>query len=91
MWAVVTEPCGPGAGFWTCSMFGDGTAKETPALFRTKTRPCPRCDLGGLYDGNMVRMVAAMGWGVKWGTGPGEEDWGCDMGLGRTRNGCAVL
>jgi hypothetical protein len=24
-------------------------------------------------------MVEGMGWGIKWGVGPGRDDWGCEM------------
>ena len=91
MWAVITEPCGPGLGFSTCARMGDGSAREAPRLFRTRGRPCPRCGLRGAYDLNAVRMVSGMGWGVKWGTGPGKEDWGCEIELGRMKPGCVVL
>lgn len=78
-WAIITEPCGPWMGFSTCDMFGNGAAKEPPAIYKTKSRPCPRCDMHEMYDLNYVRMVEEMGWGVKWGAGPGRDDWGLEM------------
>ena len=96
-WATITEPCGPGMGFATCPNIGDGSTKETPRLYKTKTRPCPRCSatqplLGAevvvAYDQNVVRMVGRMGWGFKLGCGPDEDDWGVDI---RFSNGCVVL
>lgn len=97
IWAVVTEPCGPWMGFSTCRGIGDGTTKQTPAFYRTKTRPCPRCaeeDVAGrTYDRNAVRVVDRMGWGVKFGAGPDEDDWGVDVRFGARAGacGCVVL
>lgn len=89
VWAMVTEPCEPFMGFSTCPSFCDGTVKLTPKYIRTRSRPCPRCDLENVYDRNQVRMVEAMGWGVKWGVGPGRDDWGCEVKFsGRT---CVIL
>ncbi|KND95051.1 hypothetical protein TOPH_00280 [Tolypocladium ophioglossoides CBS 100239] len=92
IWAVVTEPCGPWMGFSTCRNIGDGTTKETPKFYRTKMRPCPRCAediVGRMYDRNAVRVVDRMGWGVKFGTGPDEDDWGVDVRFGAC--GCVIL
>lgn len=89
IWAVVTAPCGPGMGFFTCPFFCDGTAKMPPKHIRTRSRACPRCDLAGVYDRNFLRMVEDMGWGVKWGTGPGKDDWGFEVKCGK--GGCAIL
>ena len=88
-WATVTEPCGPGMGFATCPSMGDGTAKDRPRVYATRSRPCPRCG-GAAYDGNAVRMVARMGWGVKLGSGPDEGDWGVDVRFDGG-DGCVVL
>lgn len=79
IWVVLTEPCEPLIGLNNCPTFCDGTAKPPPKYYRTRSRPCPRCDLHGEYDRNLVRMVEGMGWGVKWGVGPGRDDWGCEM------------
>ncbi|QPC66057.1 hypothetical protein HYE67_008288 [Fusarium culmorum] len=78
-WVVLTEPCMPYIGLNTCPTFCDGTAKDPPKFYNTKSQPCPRCQLHGVYDRNLVRMVEAMGWGIKWGVGPGRDDWGCEM------------
>ncbi|PFH60626.1 hypothetical protein XA68_10637 [Ophiocordyceps unilateralis] len=79
IWAAVTEPCGPGMGFYTCRSFGDtGVTKERPAVYRTRSRTCPRC-APGPPDGNVVRVVERMGWGVKLGVGPDEDDWGVEL------------
>ncbi|PNY28056.1 Uncharacterized protein TCAP_02020 [Tolypocladium capitatum] len=96
IWAVVTEPCGPWMGFSTCRGIGDGTTKQTPSFYRTKTRPCPRCAadmVGRTYDGNAVRVVDRMGWGVKFGAGPDEDDWGVDVRFAARGGacGCVVL
>lgn len=92
-WATVTEPCGPGMGFATCPSMGDGTTKETPRLYRTKSRPCPRCGVAAaavVYDCNVVRMVSRTGRGFKLGCGAGEDDWGVDVHFARGA-GCVVL
>ncbi|KAK0392770.1 hypothetical protein NLU13_2265 [Sarocladium strictum] len=91
IWATITEPCGPGMGFFNCSSFCDGTTNATPRFYRTKSRPCPRCDLDGVYDRNTVRMVEAMGRGIKWGVGPDVEDWGIDCNLGSSRGRMCVI
>lgn len=36
-------------------------------------------------------MVTRMGWGIKWGTGPDEDDWGVDVKCGGSKNGCVIL
>lgn len=41
------------------------------------------------YDRNLVRVVERMGWGMKIGGGPGEDDWGVDVRV--TGCGCVVL
>lgn len=51
-WAVISEPCGPGMGFTTCSVFtsastidGSTIEESSPAaIYRTATRPCPKCE-----------------------------------------------
>lgn len=89
-WAVISEPCGPGMGFVTCGTFGSSTAKQPPRLYRTRTRLCPRCERAEgrrYHDPNMVRMVEARGGKVKWGTGPDDHDWGCEIKFGS----CVVL
>ena len=84
-WAVVSEPCGPGMGFSTCETFGSANVKELPPYYTTSARTCPRCGFGKGgdfhygYDRNIVRMVMGMGNGLKWGTGPGADDWGCEL------------
>lgn len=90
-WATITEPCGPGMGFSLCPSFSDGTINAAPRCYRTRSRPCPRCDLGGQYDRNAVRMVEAMGRGIKWGVGPGVEDWGLDCNLGSSTGRICVI
>ncbi|RCI15320.1 hypothetical protein L249_6386 [Ophiocordyceps polyrhachis-furcata BCC 54312] len=80
MWATVTEPCGPGMGFYTCRSFEDtGVTKARPPVYRTRGRSCPRCGTGEAVDGNVVRLVERMGWGVKIGVGPDGDDWGVDL------------
>jgi hypothetical protein len=78
-------------GFSNCPSFYDGTMNATPRFYRTKSRPCPKCDLDGAYDRNCVRMVEAMRRGIKWGVGPDVEDWGIDCNLGRLRGGACVI
>ncbi|RDA90145.1 hypothetical protein CP533_0768 [Ophiocordyceps camponoti-saundersi (nom. inval.)] len=79
MWAAITEPCGPGMGFHTCRSFGDtGVTKDRPPVYLTRGRSCPRCGTEAV-DGNVVRLVRRMGWGLKIGVGPDEEDWGVDV------------
>jgi hypothetical protein len=88
IWATITEPCGPGMGFTTCTTFGDGSlVKDAPKYYRTEMRPCPRC-AGRHYDLNSVRMVESVGWGCKWGLGPAREDLGCEI---KCHDGCVVL
>lgn len=74
-------------GFLTCDLFGNGAAKEPPKVYKTGSRACPRCNLGGAYDHNMIRMVERMGSGFKWGAGPGRDDWGWEVKLGK----CVIL
>lgn len=90
IWAIIKEPCGPGMGFSTCENFTRGTVKEPPAIYNTRSRPCPRCERepGRVCDANAIRAVESMGWGVKWGTGPEREDWGCEV---KFRGGCVIL
>ncbi|KAG5930620.1 hypothetical protein E4U42_005282 [Claviceps africana] len=88
-WAVISRPCAPGLGFSNCPSFlHEGSIKETPRVYRTKARVCPRC-AEGVWDGNLVRVVKGMGWGLRIGGG-GEGDWGVDV---RVLEGgcCAVL
>ena len=90
-WGVISEPCGPGMGFSTCDTLYGGLHEGPPALYNTKSRPCPRCERElhrVQYDPNTVRMVESTGWGFKWGTGPGRDDWGWEM---KFRDGCVIL
>lgn len=90
MWAAVTAPCGPGMGFRTCASFvGAEATKPRPRVYRTGSRACPRCCCG--QDGNAVRVVERVGWGVKLGTGPDEGDWGVDVRFSARGGGCVVL
>ncbi|KFA46629.1 hypothetical protein S40293_08207 [Stachybotrys chartarum IBT 40293] len=90
VWAVITTPCGPGLGFMTCGTFGSGMTKDTPKFYKSRKRPCPRCDLQGDYDRNNTLMVERMGWGVKWGLGPDENDWGVDLGATERSEGVVL-
>ncbi|KAI6770023.1 hypothetical protein HG530_004652 [Fusarium avenaceum] len=78
-WVILTAPCRPFMGLNNCPTFCDGTAKDEPKFFNTKSRPCPRCQMHGVYDRNLVRMVESMGRGIKWGVGPDADDWGCEV------------
>lgn len=82
-WAIITNGCGPLMGFSTCPSFvcGAGATKERPRFYNTVTRACPRCNeaLGIPYDRNLIRVVESMGWGLKIGAGPDEDDWGVDL------------
>lgn len=66
-------------------------SKDKPRFYKTFTRACPRCneDRGIGYDRNLVRVVERMGWGVKIGGGPGEDDWGVDVRV--LGCGCVIL
>lgn len=79
-------------GFSNCSTFCDGKTSAAPRYYRTRSRLCPRCDLGGRYDRNTMRVVEAMGLGIKWGTGPDVEDWGVDVNFGsKAGRACVIL
>lgn len=105
IWAVISHPCMPFMGFTTCPSFsgpGQATMKNTSlsestpikkptGFYKTRTRPCPTCDLGGVYDYNAVRMVTRMGWGMTFGKDPSEGDWGVDLRLGTVKKGCVIL
>lgn len=86
-WAIISRPCAPTHGFNNCPSFQDDTIKETPPrVYRTTARTCPRCmreefQIG--YDGNLVRVVEGMGWGVR----IGGVGWGVDV----LCLGCVVL
>ncbi|KAG6087014.1 hypothetical protein E4U15_000195 [Claviceps sp. LM218 group G6] len=95
-WAIISRPCGPSLGFSNCPSFLHGEAgpiKETPKIYKTRSRICPQClkeeyRIG--YDRNLVRMVERMGWGLRIGGGSelGEE-WGVDVSV--LRGGCCVV
>lgn len=90
-WAIITEPCGPGMGFLTCDTFGTSTVKQAPMICLTRARPCPKClrDKHGCWsDPNTIRIVESFGSGVKWGTGPKQEDWGCEL---KFKDGACVV
>lgn len=99
-WAAISEPCAPYMGFTTCPEFtpggtkmlntASGKIKPKPKFYKTKTRPCPRCELLGQYDRNAVRMVDKMGYGLTMGFDPDGGDWGIDFRLG-TSNKCVIL
>lgn len=90
IWAVVMVPCGPWKGFSNCDTIGDGREKETPRFYKSLLRPCPLCDLQGMYDRNTMRVIEAMGWGVTVGLESGG-DWGMDFRLGSTKGMCVML
>ncbi|KAJ2966568.1 hypothetical protein NQ176_g10088 [Zarea fungicola] len=70
-----------------------GRIKAKPKFYKTRTRLCPKCDLGGVCDANVTRMVADMGWGFTLGKDvAGEQgNWGVDFRLGSSRKGCVIL
>jgi len=88
-WAVITEPCGPGMKFTSCDTFRTGGSHLHPAakLFKTKSRPCPKCRPWA-FDPYMMRVVDSYGGGIKWGTGPEKDDLGCEVKFG---SGCVVF
>ncbi|PTB65436.1 hypothetical protein BBK36DRAFT_1170170 [Trichoderma citrinoviride] len=95
IWAILSHPCGPLMNFYTCASFCDGAAagvktKATPGFYKTQSRACPRCDLGGMYDRGTVRMVERMGWGLHWGLDPEGGDWAVEVRMGEAR-GCVIL
>ncbi|KAK3298871.1 uncharacterized protein B0H64DRAFT_439304 [Chaetomium fimeti] len=78
-WATVTQPCYPGMGFDACPKFTDGKARPLPPRLVAQGEPCPKCDLGNVYDRNVVRVVTKVRYGFRWGLGPDAADPGCDV------------
>ncbi|KLU87354.1 hypothetical protein MAPG_06354 [Magnaporthiopsis poae ATCC 64411] len=78
-WTAVTQPCWPGYGFSTCPFFFNGIPKEAPPYFKATKLCCPKHDLKGQYDRNMVRMVIRVENGLRWGLGAGRRDPGVDL------------
>ncbi|KAH8893768.1 hypothetical protein GQ53DRAFT_859696 [Thozetella sp. PMI_491] len=79
-WMQIIEGCHRGTGFDTCITFQGGPVKPPPPVLETaRFQPCPRCDLGGNYDRNFVRMVLGIHHGIRVGTGPGRNDKGVEI------------
>ncbi|KAK4240683.1 hypothetical protein C8A03DRAFT_41795 [Achaetomium macrosporum] len=78
-WATIAVPCYPGMGFDICPGFVDGQIRPLPPRLVAKGEPCPKCDLGGMYDRNQTRMVSEIRHGFRWGLGPNKSDPGCDI------------
>ncbi|KAI1382253.1 hypothetical protein F4677DRAFT_440053 [Hypoxylon crocopeplum] len=79
-WMQIWQPCRPGRGFNTCSMIGDGVARDIPEVVAQGL--CPACGASGRYDKNLIRMVMDMKRRWRWGLGPSK----CDPGIE-----CAVM
>ncbi|KAF3061517.1 putative nonselective cation channel protein [Daldinia childiae] len=79
-WLQIWQPCYPGMGFNTCSMFGDGVARE-PASIADATGLCPACRFSGCYDKNMTRMIMDIKSRWRWGFGPSKYDPGCECAV----------
>lgn len=57
-WAKITQPCVTGADFSTCPLiFNKFYVLPEPKVYLAVSQQCPICDLGGVYDRNLVRMV----------------------------------
>ncbi len=78
-WMRVTQPCFLGAGFSTCPRFFNDEAKPPPPRHQVGRSQCPVHGLRGAYDRNHVRMVDGVTRGLRWGLGPGREDYGVDL------------
>ncbi|KAI1661484.1 hypothetical protein F4813DRAFT_347747 [Daldinia decipiens] len=79
-WLQIWQPCYPGMGFNTCSMFGDGIARE-PASIADAAGLCPACRFSGCYDKNKTRMIMDIKSRWRWGFGPSKYDPGCECAV----------
>ena len=88
-WVAVTHSCGVNMGLTTCPTFREiGVVRRgPPPTFKSRHWACPRHDLRGFYDRNMMRMVLGIENGLKIGCGPDSEDPGIEIPLGR----CTIL
>lgn len=88
-WLEVARPCGINMGLSTCPTFLDpGVVRPGPLCAACPHgRPCPRHELRGAYDRNVMRMVLAIENGIKIGRGPARGDPGVEIRLGS----CAVM
>ena len=91
-WSVeITDPCAEDRNFGNCPKFYNGTALNPANHPRTNAEEeqCPKCDEGGEYAGDKIRMVKGVQTGYRFGLGPSESDFGVDLlrpkGLYRTR------
>ncbi|KAK5655447.1 hypothetical protein OQA88_5718 [Cercophora sp. LCS_1] len=79
-WAKITLSCYPGWGFSTCPLFFDRhSTGPMPRTVIACQEPCPVCDLNGVYDGNMVRVIKREVIGVKIGKGRAKADAGWEV------------
>ncbi|EHA53882.1 hypothetical protein MCOR27_007058 [Pyricularia oryzae] len=78
-WMAIVQPCWPGFGFNNCPTFFNGITKEAPPFIKATKICCPKHDLEGMYDRNLIRMVVKVEKGLRWGMGPDERDPGVDI------------
>ncbi|KAK3395661.1 hypothetical protein B0T20DRAFT_443522 [Sordaria brevicollis] len=62
-----------------CPYHQNLVAKPAPACYIARGEPCPECDLRGVYDRNLIRMVTKIKKGVKLGGGPSGGDPGVEV------------
>ncbi|KAK3175235.1 hypothetical protein OEA41_002482 [Lepraria neglecta] len=77
----ITDPCAKDRNFGNCPKFHDGTALNPANHPRTNAEEgqCPKCDEGGEYAGDKIRMVKGVQTGYRFGLGLNESDCGVDL------------
>lgn len=79
-WISLTKPCGEGKNISNCPAFTNGKARPTKEACAALAPPksCPHCDKKDEYDGNRIRMIKSLEYGVKFGEGPSRSDSGIE-------------
>lgn len=87
-WAEILNPCGEGKNFGNCASFEDGRARRPRDYprYRAEDNTCPKCDRKDDYDGDQIRMVKGLTYGIKTGMGPSKTDFGPDFPSHRAGN-----
>lgn len=85
-WLSIGQPCPKDAGFDKCkALKTKGLLPFTPGgSVRAAHGTCPKCDLKGKYDGNMVRMLSSHSYRVQYPVQKGPKKFvyvnsGCTM------------
>lgn len=79
-WLTIKKSCQEGRGFNNCPSFDPGLARvQRGPSYWAPPGSCPEHDKKGEYDGNTMRMITHINYGVKLGSNPHPKSKGVEM------------